>query len=143
MFNKAFYLCLLTGLLMLLGSVNYAAASQNLGSVDLRIINPTNSYGQPIILSQPILSFDVDYGYAFFNLYGAACSENGINCTPLIGSGHYYNASSGRELRMGLKIGTKEYRIHFPLTAMTGVLGIYDKDGNLEATGSVIIDKVY
>lgn len=141
---RFFYVCLLLcSLTLFTGWFSNVEASQTVGSVDLRIINATNIYNQPITISQPILSLDVDSGYAFLNLYGAACSENGISCSPLIGSGYYYNASSGQELRIGLKIGTKEYRIHFPLSTMTGVLAIYDKDGNMEAGGTVIVDKVY
>ncbi|MEZ0329137.1 MAG: hypothetical protein ABWK15_06215 [Dissulfuribacterales bacterium] len=139
-FYVFFFGCLLS---ILAGWCSSVEASQTVGSVDLRIINATDIYNQPIIINQPILSFDVDFGYAFLNLYGTACSENGVSCTPLIGSGHYYNAATGQELRIGLKIGTKEYRIHFPLSTMTGILAIYDKDGNMEAGATVIVDKVY
>lgn len=141
---RFFYTSLLSCFLMFFaGWFSNVYASQTVASVDLRIINATNFYNQPITLSQPILSFDVDYGYAFFNLYGTACSENGMNCTPLTGSGHYYNTTNGKELRIGCRIGTKEYRIHFPLSTMIGTLVIYDKDGNMEVSGTVIVDQAY
>lgn len=141
---RSFYVCLISCCLTFFaGLFSNVEASQTVGSVDLRIINATDIYNQPITISQPILSFDVDSGYAFLNLYGAACSVDGVSCTPLVGSGHYYNASTGQELRIGLKIGTKEYRIHFPLSTMTGILAIYNKDGNMEAGGTVIVDRVY
>ncbi len=141
---KFFYVLLISCFLMFsAGWLTDVEASQTVGSVDLRIINATNIYNQPINISQPILSFDVDYGYAFFNLYGTACSENGLSCTPLTGSGHYYNTSTDKELRIGLKIGTKEYRIYFPLSTMIGTLAIYDNNDNMEAVGTVIVDQVY
>lgn len=141
---RFFYASLISCFLTLFaGCFSNLEASQTVGSVDLRIINATTIYNQPLFINQPILSFDVDSGYAFLNLYGAACSENGLTCTPLTGSGHYYNTSTDKELRIGLKIGTKEYRIHFPLSTMIGSLVIYDNNGNMEAVGTVIVDRVY
>ena len=126
------------------GLVGQVHASETVGSFDWKLTGGTNMQSQPVEFSRPILSLDVDMGMSFLNLYGTLCSENGVDCTPVVGSGYFYNGWSGVEIRIGLRAGTKEYRIVIhDLETLEGALAIYDRDGNMEAGGSVVLQQTY
>jgi hypothetical protein len=120
-----------------------ALASDTVGSFDWELSNVTDMQNHSVQLDQPVLSLDADFGFAFLSLYGALCPENGINCTPASGSGYFDNETSGKYIRMDIKAGTKIYRIQLSFETLGGFFARYDKDGNIEYTGSIDFVRAY
>jgi len=125
------------------GVMEQAFASDTLGSVEWQLSHVMDMQNHSVQLKQPIVHLDVDYGFAYLSLYGALCSEDGIDCTPANGSGYFYDDTSGTEIKMGIRAGTKEYRIAISPDTLDGTFAIYNKDGQIEYVGSIDLQQLY
>jgi len=140
--GKHFVLTMVFGLLLAcVGFVGQVSASETIGSVDWRISHVTNRQNVEVNFSRPILSLDVDMGLYFFNLYGTLCSEDFLDCITVNGSGYPYRG--GVTIKMDVRDGTKIYSIELDPDSLGGMVGIYDKDGQLESVGSIDLQQWY
>jgi len=125
------------------GVIGQAFASETLGSLEWQLSHVVDMQNHSIQLSQPILHLDADYGFAYLSFYGALCSEDGIDCTPVNGSGYFYDDTSATVIKMGIRAGTKEYRITVSPETLGGTFAIYNKDGQIEYVGSIDLQQLY
>jgi hypothetical protein len=142
--GKRFILTMVLGLLLACaGFVGQVSASETVASIDWQISHVTNLQNEEVGYSRPILSLDVDLGWYYLNLYGTLCSEDGIDCLGVNGVGYFYYTASGMKVKMDVRAGTEMFRIELDPGTLGGMVGIYDKDGQLEAVGSIDLGEIY
>ena len=142
--GKRFALTMIFGVcLVCMGLVGQVSASDTIASIDWRISHVTNLQNAEVGYSRPILSLDVDMGFYYLNVYGTMCSEDGIDCIAVNGAGYLYYTASGMKVKMDVRAGTKSFKIELDPETLGGMVGIYDKDGQFEAAGSIELLQVY
>ena len=85
-----------------------------------------------------VLSLDVDFGRIYLNVYGTFSDQPGVDAQAAVGSGYLYeNADHSTSIRMEVRAGTYLYNLKLDGQTLSGMVGIYDKDGHLFAAGSI------
>jgi len=115
-----------------------ASASETIAYLNWRISAVTDTENNPVTLSRPLLSFDVEMGMGYFGVHGMFCSEDSEDCMGITGSGYMFDNAGNIEIRIDIRSGVKLFRIRLvDLETLSGVCAIYDYAGNMEAAGSI------
>ena len=113
-------------------------ASDTLGNFSWQLSHVTNLQNQEITFDRNILSLDVDFGSTYLNVYGTLSDRSGIDAQAVVGSGYLYiNEYNDSTIRMEVRAGTYLYNLKLDAQTLSGMVGIYDKDGHLFAGGSI------
>jgi len=113
-------------------------ASDTLGNFSWQLSHVTNLQNQEITFDRNILSLDVDFGSTYLNVYGTLSDRSGIDAQAVVGSGYLYiNEYNNTTIRMEVRAGTYLYNLKLDAQTLGGTIGMYDKDGNLVAVGSI------
>jgi len=113
-------------------------ASDTLGNLTWQLYHVTNLQNQEIALSRDFLSLDVDFGRTYLNVYGTLSDQSRIDAQAAAGSGYLYiNEYNATIIRMEVRAGTYLYNLKLDAQTLSGTVGMYNKDGDLFAVGSI------
>ena len=134
--------CLL-GLVLFFVIVGLSAnlyASDTVGNFTFQLSQLKDGQGQDVTLShdRKLFSLDIDWGLYYFHAYGTFSDLPGAYAQAVAGSGYLYeNADHSTTIKMEVRVGTNLYNLKLDAQTLSGMVGIYDKDGNLFAVGSI------
>jgi len=113
-------------------------ASETLGNLSWQLSHVTNLQSQEITLDRDFLSLDVDFGRTYLNVYGTLSDQSLVDEQAAVGSGYLYeNADHSTRIRMEVWAGTYLYNLKLDAQTLSGTVGMYNKDGDLVAVGSI------
>jgi len=115
-------------------------ASDTLGNFSWRLSQLKDSQGQDVTLShdRKLFSLDVDFGRFYLHVYGTFSDLPGAYAQAVVGSDYLYeNADHSTSIRMEVRAGTYLYSLKLDAETLNGMIGIYNKNGDLVAVGSI------